>query len=281
MSQTNRETALHVFEGWRLTPEGAAIHCGERTAVIADVHLGYEWARGAAGDCVPAHSLGETLERLATVLNRAVIARLIVAGDLVESARPCHRTEQDVRRLRAWLLAQGVSLTVLAGNHDRVRSRPASRCARGTDRAERGQAFQRDFGLGCLPDNMPDSAVPRSTPEQTYPLPDCEIVADWTIGHGDRPLGGLRTITGHHHPALRIEGTTAPCFLVGPGRIILPAFSLNAAGCDLITSALPRDWLRAGFRCLATTGDELLDFGPLANVRRLRACTRAGGRKRR
>jgi len=246
MSQTVRETALHVFEGWQLTPEGAAIHRRERTAVIADVHLGYEWARGAAGDCVPAHSLEETLERLALILNRASIARLVVAGDLVESARPCHRTDQDVHRFRAWLLAQGVSLTVLAGNHDRARSRRAS-----------------------------------GVPEQTHSLPECDTVADWTIGHGDRPLAGPRTITGHHHPALRIEGTTAPCFLVGPGRIILPAFTLNAAGCDLVTAALPRDWLRAGFHCLASTGVDLLDFGPLANLRRLRAGARAGGRKRR
>src|SRR5262245_62625557 len=72
-----------AFDSWELTPEGAAIHRGERTAVIADVHLGYEWARGAAGDCVPAHSLVETLGRLERVLGRAAIARLIVAGDLV------------------------------------------------------------------------------------------------------------------------------------------------------------------------------------------------------
>src|SRR4051812_1629615 len=52
----------HPYEDWQLTPEGAAIHPGEKTAVIADVHLGYEWARGLAGDCVPAHSLAETLE---------------------------------------------------------------------------------------------------------------------------------------------------------------------------------------------------------------------------
>ena len=53
------------FADWQLTPEGAAIHPGEKTAVIADVHLGYEWARGAAGDSVIAHSLDETLARLA------------------------------------------------------------------------------------------------------------------------------------------------------------------------------------------------------------------------
>lgn len=54
------------------------------------------------------------------------------------------------------------------------------------------------------------------------------------------PLAGPRTISGRHHPALRLEGMTAPCFLLGPGRIIPPAFSQNAAGCNLLTDALPR-----------------------------------------
>jgi uncharacterized protein len=64
MSRPADGNGTNAFESWRLTPEGAAIHPGERTAVIADVHLGYEWARGSAGDCVPAHSLDETLARL-------------------------------------------------------------------------------------------------------------------------------------------------------------------------------------------------------------------------
>ncbi len=45
MNEVFRETPQHAFEGWLLSPEGAAIHRRERTAVIADVHLGYEWAR--------------------------------------------------------------------------------------------------------------------------------------------------------------------------------------------------------------------------------------------
>ena len=56
--------------------------------MIADVHLGYEWARGAAGDCVPAHSLAETLAKLDCLLARSPIERLVVAGDLVESSDP-------------------------------------------------------------------------------------------------------------------------------------------------------------------------------------------------
>ncbi len=172
--------------------------------MIADVHLGYEWARGSAGDCVPAHSLDETLSRLDRLLARAPIKQLIVAGDLVESARPCRRTAADLGRLRAWLDSLAVSLIVLEGNHDRILSR-VSRPARGST--------------------------------EKPPLPATYTIDGWTIGHGHRPLSGTGIISGHHHPVVRFAGNTAPCFLVGPGRIVLPAFSPNAAGCDVVTAA--------------------------------------------
>src|SRR3954465_11499589 len=91
------------IDPWRLTPEGAVIHPGERMAVVADVHLGYEWARGHGGDCLPAHSLAEAVAKLARLLTRAAIDRLVVAGDLVESPRPCLRTVADVATLTRWL----------------------------------------------------------------------------------------------------------------------------------------------------------------------------------
>jgi putative SbcD/Mre11-related phosphoesterase len=237
MSKPSPGANALVFDSWELTPEGAAIHRGEQTAVIADVHLGYEWARGAAGDCVPAHSLVETLGRLGRVLSRAAIARLIVAGDLVESPRPCRRTAADLYRLQDWLEAHGVSLTVLEGNHDRsllAGSRPGA------------------------------TAIPT--------LPATCVVAGWTIGHGHRSLDGERTISGHFHPVLRHAGMSYPCFLAGAGRIVLPAFSSNAAGGDVITAPLPRDRRTGSLRCLASTGDELLDFGPLPELRRRLRC---------
>ena len=110
--------------GWLLAPEGAAIHPDERTAVIADVHLGYEWARAGGGDCVPCHSLAETIARLTLLFGRARVSRLVVAGDLVESRRPCLRTSRDVSALTRWLAERGVVLLALAGNHDPPR-RPA------------------------------------------------------------------------------------------------------------------------------------------------------------
>ncbi len=219
-------SGLHEHEGWRLTPEGAAIRPEEATAVVADVHLGYEWARGAAGDCVPSHSLAETCARLARVFARAKVRRLVVAGDLVESPRPCARTAADVARLVDWLAVRGVDLRVAVGNHDR--------------------------SLAAFP-----------IPPATLATVD---VAGWTVQHGDRPAVGARVVIGHHHPVLRAAGPAAPCFLAGPDLLVLPAFSANAAGLDVASTATPPRWSATGVRCLVTTADGLLDFGPLATL---------------
>ncbi len=210
-----------AWSSWLLTPEGAVVHTGERTAVIADVHLGYEWARGRDGDCVPEHSLTETLTRLTSLLNRVSINRLVVAGDLVESPLPCPRTEQDVRRLILWLRDRGVTLIALEGNHDLFRGKS---------------------------------------------LPSTREIDGWTIAHGHRPVDAAKTITGHVHPVLRTSRVTAPCFLVGTNRIVLPAFSSNAAGWNVMTAVLPKAWRTESLRCIAGVGSELLDFGPISRL---------------
>jgi putative SbcD/Mre11-related phosphoesterase len=219
-------TGAYLIDGWLLAPEGGVIHPRERLAVVADVHLGYEWARGRGGDCVPAHSLAETLAKLSSLLARAAIDRLVVAGDLVESPRRCRRTEADLAELTRWLANRGVTLVPLAGNHD-----------------------------------------PRRVPA----LPDSLDVDGWTIAHGHRPIDAPRTISGHDHPVLRSGCVCAPCFLVGPTTIILPAFSPNAAGGNVASEAIPDAWRDPSLRCVVAGGAEWLDFGPPAGLgRRLR-----------
>lgn len=208
-------------DGWMLSPEGGAIHPEEKVAVIADVHLGYEWARARGGDCLPAHSLDETLAKLATLLDRVpAVNRLVIAGDLIESAKPCPRTASDVRNFVAWLRGRGVEPELVRGNHDPNRS----------------------------------------------PAPLSVEVAGWTIAHGHRPIRGEKTISGHHHPVLRAGGLTAPCFLVGPSTIVLPAFTPNAAGLPVGSAGSPASWLRDRLRCVAGLGGEVLDFGPLPDL---------------
>ncbi len=208
-------------DGWMLTPEGGAFHPDHQTAVVADVHLGYEWARGSGGDCLPAHSLAETLAKLAALLARGPIARLVIAGDLVESPRPCRRTAADLRRLFDWLDARGVEAVPVLGNHD-------------------------PQGRGAPPASFE--------------------VGGWSIVHGHRPIPAGRSISGHHHPVLRADGLTAPCFLAGPSTIILPAFTPNAAGLPVGSAGMPSRWLEDGLRCVAGLGGELLDFGPLPDL---------------
>ncbi|WP_165074301.1 metallophosphoesterase [Paludisphaera rhizosphaerae] len=223
-------------EGWLLTPEGAAIRPEEATAVVADVHLGYEWARGAAGDCVPSHSLAETCEGLARVLSRANVRRLVVAGDLVESHRPCARTAADVGRLGAWLAAREVELVLAIGNHDR--------------------------GLSSW------EHAPRTVASF--------VVAGWTIQHGDRAVEGDLAVIGHFHPALRAGGLSTRCFVAGPRLLVLPAFSRDAAGLDVVSAARPKAWKGVDLRCLAAVDDSLLDFGPLDTLtERLTAAVRS------
>jgi putative SbcD/Mre11-related phosphoesterase len=203
--------------------------------MIADVHLGYEWARGAAGDCVPAHSLAETIKKLERLLERSPIDRLVVAGDLVETPRPCARTAADLGRLVRWLRERSVRLVLIEGNHDRSLA-----------------WMVRSKGFGGV------AAAPV--------LQSQLLVSGWTIVHGHRQVPADRLISGHHHPVLRVSGHPAPCFLVGAGRIILPAFSANAAGVDVASARLPAVWLQCALHCLASTGVELLDFGPLKTL---------------
>ena len=225
MRPTRDDSVVRLNEpkGWCFTPEGAAVFEPEATAVVADVHLGYEWARARGGDVVPAHSLGETTFRLARLFDRARIRRLIVAGDLTESPHPCLRTARDLNALNAFLADRGVELIRVRGNHDGPAGPPA---------------------------------------------PATIELAGWTIAHGDRPFRSERKVIGHHHPSLRIGPVSAPCFLVGPKAIVLPAFSPNAAGAHVLSRALPLNLRSAEMRCLAASGQALLDFGRLGDLAR-------------
>ncbi|QEH34612.1 Calcineurin-like phosphoesterase [Aquisphaera giovannonii] len=219
--------------GWELLPEGGVVHRAEEVAVIADVHLGYEWARGSAGDCVPAHSLAETVAKLAAMRKRLRFRRLVIAGDVVESPRPCARTAADLSRLCGWLLDREVELVLVQGNHDR---------------------------------SLPAMAAREGFPARGVRLEASLVVDGWTIEHGHRAATAGPVISGHHHPVLRAAGQSASCFLAGPDRIILPAFSPNAAGLDVLAARLPEACRGDSLRCLVSTGAEVLDFGPLATL---------------
>ena len=187
-----------------------------------------------AGDCVPAHSLAETLKKLDRLLRRAPIDRLVVAGDLVESSRPC-ADRADLAQLARWLGKRGVRT--------------------GTDRGEpRSQPCRmaREKGL---------------TVGTASPLVQSHmLVAGWTIAHGHRLVAADRLISGHHHPVLRVSGHSAPAFWWGMGGSSCPPSLAMPQGWTSLRPGCRRAGCGSSLHCLASTGGDLLDFGPLKTL---------------
>jgi metallophosphoesterase superfamily enzyme len=91
------------------------------------------------------------------------------------------------------------------------------------------------------------------------------VLGDWLVLHGDGALPTGRVIHGHVHPCFRLGPTiNAPCYLVAKNRIVLPAFSPDAAGVNVVHEPA---W--GNYQCVVSTGDKLLDFGELKQMQRV------------
>jgi putative SbcD/Mre11-related phosphoesterase len=133
-------------------------------------------------------------------------------------------------------------------------------------------AWLGELGLeltGIAPGNH-DRGLARAEP--SLPVrPDGVRLGEWLVVHGDGPLPPGRLVLGHFHPFLRWSNrVAAPCYLIGEERVVLPAFSLDAAGGNVLGA---RRW--RGYRCAVVAGDSVLDFG---EVSRLSAARRRNGR---
>jgi metallophosphoesterase superfamily enzyme len=126
-------------------------------------------------------------------------------------------------------------------------------------------AWAESVGLelaGVVPGNH-DRSLQRSGGR--LPLrPEGVTLGVWQIVHGDEALPEGAVLHGHYHPCLRWgRGLTAPCYLTAPGRLVLPAFSRDARGVNVLCD--PR-W--AGYHCYAVAAEQVLDLGPVGGLRR-------------
>jgi DNA ligase-associated metallophosphoesterase len=190
-----------------------------RTLAVADLHLGEAWVRRARGQLVPLGVIDTTVARLRSLIESHRPERLILLGDIVHAALPLEGIRSAVQELAA-LEREGLAMDWCLGNHDRHFTRQLAR-----------------WGISVR------------TPTQVT-LPEALLF------HGDVPVappgapaaGGreLCRIQGHLHPALVLDDGVAsrvkvPCFLVAPGRLVLPAFSEMAAGVAVDRSGLVQD----------------------------------------
>ncbi len=89
------------------------------------------------------------------------------------------------------------------------------------------------------------------------------LLDHWLVVHGDRPLPDQPCIQGHEHPRLRWREASGPCYLFQKQRLILPAYSADAAGVNVLHEPRWQD-----MRVAAIAGERVLDFGRLAELRR-------------
>ncbi len=202
---------MRVLDDWLLTAERVAVHLPSATAVLADPHLGYAQARRRSGEAVPADCLDEQLAGLLRVRQQQGVRRLVIAGDLLEEGG----SSSVLAVFEEWLLRKEFDLVaVVPGNHD--------------------------DGIASL-DN------------KDWFYPGGVLLGGWHVRHGDGRLPDGNVVHGHEHPCLRwaprnrvirprpfdgqqsqnaLEG---PCYLVGPQRLVLPAFSADAAGVNVLS----------------------------------------------
>ncbi len=188
-----------------------------RTLIVADLHLGKCEAFGALGVPLPAGLLEKQLATLREGVLSSGAVRVVVVGDLLHA--PAGLTRELVGTVASWRETIDAEIVVVPGNHDR-----------------KLETVAEEWGIRVSP--------PR-----------------WTEGPfafehiRPRDVPGTYLWSGHFHPAvwLRAGGDALklPCFHVGRGSCVLPAFSQFTAGGPLTR--------RPGDRVFAVAHDRVLE----------------------
>lgn len=93
--------------------------------------------------------------------------------------------------------------------------------------------------LGVIPGNH-DGGIDKAAGLPLFA--DGYDLAGWRIVHGDQAITNAPAVMGHWHPAIRVQGRKLPCFLAKGRQLVLPAFSLDAAGADVRADSRWKDW---------------------------------------
>ena len=212
-----------------------------RTALVADVHLGYGWAQRRRGQLGPVEDL-RTQPKLDRLMTELQPERLVILGDIVHAPRPAPAERELVEGI-VHNLASSAELILVLGNHDR--------------------GFLRDYP------GLPIRCC------QTWYTEGLLAV------HGHRPAAIAEdaiTVLGHLHPALGVVDDAGasqriPVFLVSEKVIVLPAFSPFAVGFD-VRRPIPREVRtvlgKGQIEVIAATGRRTVRLGALQAVRTMR-----------
>ena len=194
--------SIRVLPGMTITNDRCLILDDGPTAVIGDLHLGYESALEDEGLFIPrvnAESIRESLNR---IIDRYEPARMVLLGDVKHDFRRSSYSAREEGRDIMKLIADAAECVVVRGNHDNYL-----------------QNILSDVGLFAL---------------------DHIDVGGYRLEHGHVDSGVRPVIIGHEHPSVKIPGELSggmklQCYVVAKeeGVVVIPPFSPFASGNDL------------------------------------------------
>ncbi|MEO1292954.1 MAG: ligase-associated DNA damage response endonuclease PdeM [Pseudomonadota bacterium] len=203
-NRAQKPAVSHDFEAagthWQAQPSGALWAPEPRLLCVADLHLGKsERMARRGGPFLPPYETEATLTALAAEVERFAPRTVLCLGDSFDDPRAAAHVEAQHSDTLARLMA-GRRWVWMTGNHDPVPN------GLGGDSAS-------EFRLGAA--LFRHIAVPH-----------------WSPGTGADTL----EVSGHYHPkaTLHVRGRrlSRRCFVMGAGRLILPAFGAYTGGLD-------------------------------------------------
>ena len=178
---------------------GALWWPAERMLILADLHLEKASSLAARGQPLPPYDTRETLERVATALDRYEPEVVVALGDSLHDRTAALRLGEDERRILA-ILQEGRRWIWVTGNHDG-----------GTAAALGGEAF----------DSLTVTGI--RLVHEPRPGPVTHEIA----GH----LHPAARVSMYGHAIRR------PCFVGNGRRIVLPAFGTFTGGLNILDDA--------------------------------------------
>ncbi|MCL2032060.1 MAG: metallophosphoesterase [Methanomassiliicoccaceae archaeon] len=195
--------SFEILPGVKVTNDRCLILDDGPTAVLGDLHLGYESALEEEGMYIPRMNTESIRDALNNILSEYEPERVVLLGDIKHDFKRSRReASAEVKRI-VGLLTEASDVIVIKGNHDNFL-----------------QNILSDVGLMAA---------------------DYIDLAGFRMEHGHVDSGVRPVIIGHEHPSVRIPGAMSGgmkihCFVHQrkDGVIVLPPFSPFSAGNDLV-----------------------------------------------
>jgi len=195
--------SFEILPGVKVTNDRCLILEEGPTAVLGDLHLGYESALEEEGMYIPRINTESIRDALNNVLSEYEPKRMVLLGDIKHDFKRSKRDARiEVRKIMD-LLTEALDVVVVKGNHDNFL-----------------QNILSEIGLNAV---------------------DYVDIGGFRMEHGHFDSKIRPVVIGHEHPSIRIPGVVSGgmkihCFVhqKKDGVIVLPPFSPFSSGNDLV-----------------------------------------------